>query len=62
MQNRRRPSKAGGIVLNISQHKKLLKLLEELQAETKATDKVFKAFMEKVLELFIDDGGDSMKK
>jgi len=48
--------------LNISQHKKLLKLLEELQAETKATDKVFKAFMEKVLELFIDDGGDSMKK
>jgi len=41
--------------MNIQQHKRLLKLLEELQAETKASDKVFKLFMEKVLDLLCEE-------
>jgi hypothetical protein len=43
-----------GEKMTVQQHKKLLKLLDELQKETKASDKVFKAFLDKVMDLFLD--------
>lgn len=41
--------------MTIEEHKRLLKLLEKLQKDTGATDKIFKAFMDKVIEIFVSE-------